>query len=194
MGILTQTMRVLGQKTPVRSMLTQRKPVMAWTFIMMGRVGISKVLAWGENIGWIIFKGTASVHYKVRTTTFDPETNGTPNWWLEYYRVEETKDEDLDGVLSWQEYVADTDPTNVASYFWIEAKRQARGSTDDRIVFESSPKRYYSLQQSTSLLSGSWEAEPDWTDKLGTGGIYTMQCTNSVASQRYYRVNVEVTP
>jgi len=47
---------------------------------------------------------------------------GTPLWWLLQYHltnsapeVEELDDADKDGSLNWQEYMADTDPTNKAS-------------------------------------------------------------------------------
>lgn len=56
---------------------------------------------------------------------FDPNlaTNSTPEWWLASYNLtgqtwdaKAMADQDADGVLAWQEYAADTIPTNVLSY------------------------------------------------------------------------------
>ena len=72
---------------------------------------------WGENIGWVRFKGSA-IDYNVRTLAFDTQSLGTPNWWLALHNVAENYDEG-DTLPAWKEYVADTDPTNRASYFHI---------------------------------------------------------------------------
>lgn len=56
---------------------------------------------------------------------FDPNlaTNSTPEWWLASYNLtgqtwdaKAMADQDADGVLAWQEYAADTIPTNAQSY------------------------------------------------------------------------------
>ena len=65
--------------------------------------------------------------------TSGPEytTQGTPYDWLEMFGVTnnhetaDTEDWDEDGLLSWQEYVAGTDPTNAASRFAVLDQRQS---------------------------------------------------------------------
>ena len=56
---------------------------------------------------------------------FDPNlaTNSTPEWWLASYNLtnqswdaEALSDQDGDGVLTWKEFVADTNPTNALSF------------------------------------------------------------------------------
>ena len=65
--------------------------------------------------------------------TSGPEytTQGTPYDWLEMFGVTDnhetadTEDWDEDGLLSWQEYVAGTDPTNAASRFAVLNQRRS---------------------------------------------------------------------
>jgi len=143
--------------------------------------------AWGENIGWIRFKGT-SPDYNVRTVAFDAQAKGTPNWWLANYGV--TEDHDDDGVPAWQEYVADTDPTNPASYFQISVLSNQLPVT---VCFPSSSRRYYTLQKRDNLQVSDWTNVVSQTDIPGKGGLDTLQDTTG-ATQQFYRIEVKVLP
>ena len=144
--------------------------------------------AWGENIGWIHFSGAAPA-CPVRTQAFDLHPLGTPDWWLALYGVGETDDEG-DGVPAWQEYVADTDPTDEASYFHIAAISNLPPA---RVFFASSANRVYTLQQRDDLLAGSWTNIPAQVNIQGSGGLTWLQDTG-VATGRFYRIKAKVTP
>ena len=144
--------------------------------------------AWGENIGWVRFKGTAP-DYNVRTLAFDKQPHGTPNWWLANYAVTESYDEG-DLVPAWQEYVADTDPTNPASFFRVEA---ISGLPSTTVTFPSSSRRYYTLQRRADLLAGDWTNVATQAGIQGKGGVDSLQDTTA-AAQQFYRVEVKVAP
>ncbi|MGD9782789.1 MAG: MBG domain-containing protein, partial [Kiritimatiellia bacterium] len=78
----------------------------------------------------------------LETRTLDPMAE-------EFYWSE---DGDGDGQTTWEEYLADTDPTNSASVFAVEGRYD---ETDGSIhmLFPSSPDRYYQLVYATNLFS-----------------------------------------
>lgn len=145
--------------------------------------------AWGENIGWLHFKGTAP-GYNVRTLAFDTQPKGTPNWWLDLYGIGNENDLGIKGLPAWQEYVADTVPTNPASYFRIVAISNLPPAA---VYYPSSARRFYTLEWRTDLLAGGWTNVPSRTGIPGTGGLDSLQDTTS-ALQRFYRVEVKVAP
>lgn len=144
--------------------------------------------AWGENIGWLRFQGTAP-DYSVRTVAFDTQPLGTPNWWLTLHNVGENYD-DGDNMSAWQEYVADTDPTNPASWFGIASISNLPAIN---IYFPSSSSRYYTLQKLDNLQSGNWSNVVTQTGIQGSGGADSLQDT-SLADAQFYRVQVKVSP
>ena len=145
--------------------------------------------AWGENIGWVRFKGTAP-DYNVRTVAFDKHPQGTPNWWLDLYEIDDENDIGIKGIPAWQDYVADTDPTNPASYFYAVAISNLPMAT---VYFPSSARRYYTLEQSVDLQAGAWTNVQGQTDIQGAGGLDSLQDTNETPQQAY-RVEVKVSP
>ncbi|MEI8205969.1 MAG: hypothetical protein WCG03_03745, partial [Kiritimatiellales bacterium] len=89
----------------------------------------------------------------------------------------------------WQDYVADTNPTNLDSYLRITAISN-RPAT---VYFPSSAKRYYTLQRRINLLADNWTNVTAKVNIQGSGGIYSLQDTTS-ATQQFYRVTVKVSP
>jgi hypothetical protein len=144
--------------------------------------------AWGENIGWVCFKGTTP-DYNVRTLAFDTQPQGTPSWWLINYGFSGENDVGVKGNPVWKDYVADTNPTNLDSYFCITAISNWPAT----VYFPSSAKRYYTLQRRSNLLSGDWTNVTANIDIQGSGGVYSLQDTTSV-TQQFYRVTVKVLP
>ena len=147
--------------------------------------------AWSETVGYLNF-GDDSWHYGVRTEAFDSQQKGTPNWWLDDQNVAEEDDEG-DSVPAWKEYVADTDPNDPNSFLHIMEIDVT--SATNRIVFSpSSSQRYYTLMQSTNLLSNDWNPVSNQENiQYGTNG--TNQLFNeSTATQQFYRVDVKVAP
>lgn len=75
--------------------------------------------------------------YSVKLTP-DTVTNNTPKWWLVAYLTNGTTrtndvdamgDDDSDGLLNWQEWLASTDPTNANSKFQITGHYTLGGTT-----------------------------------------------------------------
>jgi hypothetical protein len=146
--------------------------------------------AWGENVGWLTFSGTAP-DYGVRTLAFDTQPLGTPNWWLDHYGVAEAMDEG-DGVPASDEYVADTNPNDPASYLRVVAVTNAASAAS--VVFApSSSRRYYTLVRRPGLDTGTWGDVSGQTGVHGVGGEQALQDTEA-APQMFYRVRVSVSP
>jgi hypothetical protein len=119
-------------------------------------------------------------------------TNGTPHWWLARYALA-TNDagalyDEGDGVPAWQEYLADTDPTNAASYFRITGVTNLPPWT---IYFNSSSERAYTLSWCSNLADGIWTNVPGQESRQGIGGPDQMQDMNTSPS-RFYRLKVEL--
>lgn len=145
--------------------------------------------AWGENIGWVSFKGTSS-DYNVRTMAFDKQSRGTPLWWLMNYGIGDEDDADIKGIPVWQDYVADTDPTNPDSYLHITAISKSPAVT---VYFPSSARRFYTLQRRDNLLTGDWTNVAEQIGVQGDGGLDSLQDT-APATRQFYRVTVTVSP
>jgi len=81
---------------------------------------------------------------------------GTPEQWLAQYgltnyNADALADTDHDGLLTWQEYIAGTNPTNPASNFVISTV----GTTPQGAIvvrWSSMSNRFYSLSRATNLL------------------------------------------
>ena len=85
--------------------------------------------------------------------TADPAN--TPYWWLAQYGLtnftaDAMLDADRDGLLTWQEYIAGTNPTNPASNFRITGSSTTSQGTVIR--WSSASNRTYDLSCTTNLL------------------------------------------
>jgi len=117
----------------------------------------------------------------------------TPVPWLISYGITnnfvaaELADPDGDGVPTWKEYAADTNPTNAASKFVVQGL-----STDiygrNLVIFSSSLNRRYRVESSADLVN--WETVAN--NLPGTGGNLTvLDYRYPPPTQRYfYRVAV----
>lgn len=95
-------------------------------------------------------------------------------------------DSDQDGLTNWQEWQADTDPTNALSVLRILSISAGPPVT---VQFMSSSNCLYSLWLTTNLAEGSWAELPSHIDVPGTGSLQGLCDTNAV-SPRFYRVGV----
>jgi hypothetical protein len=101
----------------------------------------------------------------------------------------ETNDTDGSGFQNWQDYIADTNPTNAASYFHITGVSNLPPLT---VYFQSSSGRLYTLYSQTNVAAGSWLVVPGQTNMPGTGGPLTLCDTNASPSARFYRISVQL--
>jgi hypothetical protein len=114
---------------------------------------------------------------------------GTPYSWLQKYSLAvDTGDEDKDGMLTWQEYLADTDPTNRASCLKIAA---VSNLPPCRVYFTgSSTGRQYTLLYTSNLTISAWTNAQGQTHVPGHGEVDSLTDTNALPGPRFYRVNV----
>ena len=125
---------------------------------------------------------------------FPPLPFGTPGPWLEQHgftgdlAAAETGDPDQDGVPTWQEYRADTDPRDPGSRLVLTFLPAIPWSTFNQVAFPTSTRRTYRVERSTDLQS--WEAIGP--DLPGTGGVLIVTDPQPpwTLQQAFYRVRV----
>jgi hypothetical protein len=97
-------------------------------------------------------------------------------------------DTDSDGANDFAEWIAGTDPGNVASVFRIESIMAGDTST---IFFQSVSGRLYKVQGATDLLTQAWVTLQ--SNLQGTNGLISVTDTNRFDC-RYYRGCVFIEP
>lgn len=151
--------------------------------------------AWSENAGWIRMGSTGSA-YRV-TASMPLAANGVPEWWLWQYGFTNNYDDassadaDGDGMATWQEYVAATDPTNAASFLGIlhpDRYDIEPWHTAVTVVWYSVEGKLYDVYRATNLLDAS-PFTPLATNIPGEVGQTGFVDTNLPAfSNMFYRV------
>ncbi|MEM7394720.1 MAG: DUF11 domain-containing protein, partial [Verrucomicrobiota bacterium] len=96
-------------------------------------------------------------------------------------------DDDNDGVSDEDEFIADTDPFDDTSFFWLSVSRSPTPSVQ-LLTFPSSSNRIYFIQSKTNLFDPTWTTE--LTNRPGMGGLMNLPRTNAV-DLKYYRIGVE---
>ncbi len=149
---------------------------------------------WSASCGWISLNTTQGF---VRTKTLnegpDSDDDGIPDQW-EMKMVQnlttlsgDGHDNDIDGVSDVEESVADTDPTDIHSFFEIVSFQQL--SNSNRFIWTAQPTRLYSIEQSSELGD-----EAIWTDcglgLMTPGSVVQMTRTleQPVTNSLYYRI------
>ncbi len=122
----------------------------------------------------------------------------TPHGWLTQYNLTEgglgfdeaeVLDSDGDSIPNWQEFVANTNPTNSASAFRILGVDPGPPAT---VTFEpATPDRDYTLQVSDDLASDVWSDVPDQGPRMGAEGLDVMEDEEG-APARFYRIRVQL--
>ncbi len=100
-----------------------------------------------------------------------------------------TYDSDADTVVDWNEYIADTNPTNPASYFHITAISNLPPVT---LYFDSSSYRLYTMAGCSNLLDGVWTDVPGAGPRAGIGEKDSIADTNEPPYGPFYRIHVEI--
>ncbi len=125
---------------------------------------------------------------------YPPLPLGTPVSWLLRHGFTnnlvqaETSDPDGDGMPTWLEYRADTDPRDALSVLRLQFIPAVPWVSFHQVIFPTSPRRFYRVERSTDLEN--WE--PIAADFPGTGGevLVTDPRPPWTMPAAYYRVAV----
>ena len=114
--------------------------------------------------------------------------SNVPQWWLAQYGwtndfdAVATNDAEPDGFFTWQEFVADTDPTNAAAFpqmTFIETWQ----TNAPILTWPASTGRLYEIHWCDDLVVGEWTPLP-----LGLGSNAWTDTNPPPATGRYYRI------
>jgi len=127
----------------------------------------------------------------------DTNGNGIPDWWEIQHDldpiadIDTSIDSDLDGYSDQEEYLTDTDPWDVDSYFRVSISVDPDMQTQS-IVFEpSSNERLYTLEYASDLSANVWRPVSGQVNQLGLGaGNPGVMSISTDKSTRIYRVSV----
>jgi hypothetical protein len=111
----------------------------------------------------------------------DPDGDLIPTWWEMRFGlnplVYNGASSDDDGMSDGEEFIADTNPTNGASYFALSLQ------SDTLSLLETSPDRMYDIFAITNLLSNDWT--PVATNFPGIGTEWTFSLTNFLDAEYF---------
>lgn len=122
---------------------------------------------------------------------YDTDMDSLPDWWEIQHggdatSMVATNDLDEDHFSNYEEWIADTNPTNGSSFFNMGIYTNVT-----TVVFTSSTNRKYQIQSRTDLSDTNevWQTEVDWFT-----GLYPQTITNVSAStsNRFYRVRAKL--
>ena len=124
----------------------------------------------------------------------DLDGDGLPDAWeRQYFSGIEGQngddDSDHDNQTNREEYIYDTRPNDFTSRLVLEIGRS--GAASHRLQWQSSAARRYTLQQTGSLASGTWESTPGGT-LPGTGAQMGETISDVASGERQFRLLVEI--
>jgi len=148
----------------------------------------------GQDCGWV-----DEMRFVPGAAVTDRDGDGIPDTWETTHGLDPAvsnapnANADGDPFTDWQEYVADTDPTNAASHHEIAALGVS-APAGANVRFLSSTGRLYTLLLTTDLVSAAWSPLPGQGPRAGLGGLDTLVDTNNtpVFRSRIYRVDVQL--
>jgi hypothetical protein len=141
--------------------------------------GNPRIVSGTVDIGAYEYQGTGSVISYAWLQQYGLPTDGSADY----------TDPDHDGMNNWQEWVADTNPTNAASVLRLSI---LSNSPPVVVAFSSSAARLYTLLSCSNLTPSSvWTPVPGQTDRPGIGAVLTLTDTNPPA-RAFYRVSVRL--
>jgi hypothetical protein len=131
------------------------------------------------------------ITYTATTVTLEKvavTVKGTPHWWLAGYGLgtDDLSDPDHDGMETWREFIAGTDPTDADSVLELNLELNQSSERHELEWSGVSNRRYY-VQCSSDLdtftpIEGPLYAEPS---------MNTYIIPDSAETRRFYRLSVE---
>jgi hypothetical protein len=126
-------------------------------------------------------------------TAYPVTPYGTPVPWLQSYgftndfSAAELSDPDGDGISTWQEYFAGTNPRDKTSAFKIQSISRARADAPYQVVYSTVAGRTYRVDGSTDLVN--WTTLQD--NIAGTGSVLTFTDTRDpvALTRQFYRIS-----
>ncbi|MBT3295302.1 MAG: DUF11 domain-containing protein [Verrucomicrobia bacterium] len=119
-------------------------------------------------------------------------TNGMPQWWLAQYgwtndfMTAATNDSDNDGMLAWEEWVADTIPTNKESLLALTGSTVTNGGVLVEWTGGESATQYLDYADDLLIMPDPWHAL--LTNAPPTATVTTYQHNGSITTSRFYRL------
>jgi hypothetical protein len=139
--------------------------------------GNPRVVSGTVDMGAYEYQGTGSTISYAWLQQYGLPTDGTAD----------LSDTDRDGLNTWQEWQADTDPTNAASVLRVAT---ISNSPPVAVTLSSSTGRLYTLLCCSNLTASAvWTPVPGQTDVAGSGDVLILSDTNPPAPA-FYRVSV----
>jgi hypothetical protein len=196
---ITVTASGRGEITPAGTVTVAINGTQSFTLAPGDWFYVADILVDGMSVG-------AATNYTLANVTKDCTLHAvfgaeiaahdTPTWWLAQYGANTNfdamanADADGDGIATWAEYLAGTQPTNAASVFRINMTPSREGPV---VACPTLPadsayggmQRYYTLEFCTNLLEGAWSVIPGFMDIPGLG--QTITYTNAPAGTRFLR-------
>ena len=121
---------------------------------------------------------------------YDTDHDFLPDWWEDQYSTGPTAmdaqaDDDGDGFSNYEEWMADTDPTQGSSHFQV-----LEWNAPTNVVFISSTNRQYSLEYKLDLSDANeaWTTEVDWF--VGSDGQTSLSTPDT--GNRAYRIRAKL--
>lgn len=149
-----------------------------------------------DGLPRIVNMGVDMGAYEVQVgSPSDSDGDGIPNWWevqkMLSVTISNSGSIDGDWMTDYEEYVADTHPTNGSSYFPLVTVTNSSPDTLSLIVNPTSTARVYGISWNTNLLATPqvWNLLP--LEQTGTGSAVSFTVTNDVPG-RSYRTGVRL--
>ncbi len=162
---------------------------------MTGRFAATNLPALSGGRFLIVRYLPTGVQLRVATPE-DTDGDALPDAWeLTYFENLDVSDgagddQDEDRFPDWHEYLAETNPTNSASFFHV-AQLAATSQVPDIAFAPSATNRLYTLQRAESLVLPAWSNVPGAGPRWGTGGADALRPDSVSATNAYFRVTVE---
>jgi len=152
--------------------------------------------AWSSNTGWINLATGLLTTNSIQSP--DSDFDDIADHWerLQFGNLTtatNTSDSDKDGVTDLNEYLADTDPKDAASYLKIVSQTYNAGLTQITLEFTTTPSRFYRIEYDDDLgitPSGTWTNSALGTFAPDTGSTTTKMVTFPTGTKKFFRAVV----